>query len=96
MLTQRFLKFLRVNKLLGKQKLYTHYYSLSWWRRFSDENVVEFIPHQAISSNQAKALLPVRPMQRAFYNWATVFEDTNPNLAVRLWSYLTIKIIRGP
>jgi len=94
MLMQRFLQLLRVNKLLGKQKLYTYYYTLSWWSRFSENNVVEFIPHQAIRSNQAKILLPHSLMQRAFYNWATHFEDAHPNLAVKLWPYLTVKIIR--
>ncbi len=94
MAIQLFLKFLRVNKLLGKQKLYTYYQPLSWWRQFSANNVVEFVPHQAMSSNQAKALLPARFLRRAFYDWATKFEDANPNLAVKLWPYVTIKIDR--
>lgn len=96
MMIQQALKSLRVNKLLGKQKLYTHYYPLSWWRQFSDKNAVEFLPHEAMSSNQAKTLLPMNFMQRVFYNWATEFEDVNPGLAVKLWSYLAIKITRMP
>ena len=83
-----------VNKLLGKKKLYTYYYPLSWWGQFSANNIIKIIPHEAISSNQAKALLPIRLLQRAFYNWAMNFEDTNPNLAIKLWSYLTVKINR--
>lgn len=94
MTIQQALKSLRVNKLLAKQKLYTHYYPLSWWRQFSDKNSVEFLPHEAMSSNQSKALLPMNFMQRVFYNWATGFEDANPRRAVKLWSYLTIKITR--
>ena len=94
MLMQGILKLLKVNKLLGKQKLYTHYYPLSWWSRFSENSIVEFMPHQAISSNQAKVLLPHGSMQRVFYKWAARFEDAHPDLAVKLWSYLTIKIIR--
>ena len=94
MMIQRLLKFLRVNKLLGKQKLYTYYYPLSWWSQFSADNIIEIIPHDAISSNQVKALLPISLLQRAFYNWAMSFEDTNPKLAIKLWSYVTVKINR--
>ena len=94
MIIQLALKALRINKLLGKQKLYTHYFSSAWWQQFAGDNKIEIIPHHPISSNQAKALLPSRFLQRTFYNWAMRFEDANPKLAAKLWTYVTIKIDR--
>lgn len=95
MMIQLMLKKIGVNRLLGKNKLYTHYFPLSWWRQFSEIGDVEFLPNAAISNNQAKALLPFRFMQRGFYRWAMKFEDTHSNLAVKLWPYVTVKIDRA-
>ena len=90
MLVQRFLKLLRINKLLKKDKLYIYMFPVSWWSQFCKSCVVNILPNDCISKNQAKALLPFTNLRHKFYSWASRMQNNNPESAVRLWSYVTI------
>ncbi|MCP4429937.1 MAG: class I SAM-dependent methyltransferase [Gammaproteobacteria bacterium] len=90
MLIQRALKLFRVNKLLGKAKLYVHSYPINWWSQFESDCKVSVSGYDAISTNQARTLLPNKSMRSKFFNWASRFEDNHPRLAARLWSYVIV------
>lgn len=92
MLVQRFLKVLRINRLLGIAKLYLYNHSPKWWNQFSGRCAVTILPNDVISTNQAKALLPIIGLRRKFFRWASRFEDRHPEWAVRLWSYVMISL----
>ena len=95
-LIQRFLKFFWINKILGKAKLYIYSYSLSWWLQFGDLCTVRILPHDVMSTNQMRVLMPGNALGKRFFNWAAQFEDRNPKLAIRLWSYPTIVLEKFP
>jgi SAM-dependent methyltransferase len=93
-LVQRALRGLRVNRLLGREKLYVHAHPLSWWSRFARECHVQVRPCDVMSTNQARALLPTEGARRRFFGWATAFEDRRPWTAARLWTYPAIVLDR--
>jgi SAM-dependent methyltransferase len=92
MLIQRFLKVLRINRLLGKAKLYVYNHPTKWWKNFSNRCVVTILPNDAISTNQARVLLPTIGLRRYFFRWAAKLEDMHPDLAVKLWSYVMVML----
>jgi 2-polyprenyl-3-methyl-5-hydroxy-6-metoxy-1,4-benzoquinol methylase len=69
----------------GPPTLYYHGHPLRWWRRFTVECDVAFIPWEVIGSRPARALLWGDRMAAAFFNAAAWFETKAPHAAVRLW-----------
>jgi SAM-dependent methyltransferase len=94
MIVQRFLKRLGVNRLLGKNKLYVFGYPQRWWSRFGDGCDVTLHPYDAISTNQARALLPWRPLRMRFFRWAADLQVRRPRTALALWSYLSVVLVK--
>ncbi len=90
MLIQRALKLFRVNKLIGKAKLYVYSYPIKWWSQFERNCKVSISGYDAISTNQARALLPSKRMRSKFFIWAARLEDNHPGLAAKLWSYVIV------
>ena len=90
MLIQRFLKLLRINKLLKKDKLYLFNHPLSWWMKFSDSCDIQFLPLEIVGTNQARALIPDKRFGKLFYPWAMNFEKKHPRSATRLWSFIAV------
>lgn len=95
MLIQRLLKVLRINKLLGKAKLYVYNYPAQWWGKFRGRCMVTILPNDAISANQVKVLFPTGGLRKRFFRWASEFEDNHPECAARLWSYVTVVLDRS-
>ena len=92
MFIQRLLKGLGINKILGKAKLYFYAYPSKWWDNFRDRCAVTILPNNAISTNQANALLPTIGLRKKFFQWASRFEEKHPERAVKLWSYVTVRL----
>jgi ubiquinone/menaquinone biosynthesis C-methylase UbiE len=89
MIVQRFLKLIGINKLLGKALLYKYEYPLSWWSGFNDTCTIRILPLDVMSANQERVLIPGNRIGKKFYDWVSKFEERNPDLATRLWSYIT-------
>ncbi len=92
MLIQRALKLFRINKLLGKNKLYVYSYPIKWWSQFEGDCKINVSGYDAISTNQARSLLPSNSMRSKFFKWASRLEDRHPSLAARLWSYVIVEL----
>jgi SAM-dependent methyltransferase len=74
----------RGGNVSGPPTLYYHAHPLRWWRRFTVECDVAFIPWEVIGSRPARALLCGDRMAAAFFNAAAWFETKAPHAAVRL------------
>jgi SAM-dependent methyltransferase len=77
----------RGGNVSGLPALYYHVHPLGWWRRFTVECNVAFIPWEVIGSRPARALLRGDRMAAAFFNAAAWFETKAPHAAVRLWQF---------
>src|SRR5262245_7716028 len=91
---QRALRAVRVNRVLGKEKLYVHAHPLSWWSQFSDRCTVRVEPCDVLSTSQARALLPTEGLRTRFFRWAAAYEDRHPGVATKLWAYPVIILDR--
>lgn len=79
----------------GKRTLpYFHAHTLDWWRQFSDECAVNFVPWDVLSSYQEKALLIKGAIAWAFYRICGSLEVVVPRWAVRHWSYPVIVLTK--
>jgi ubiquinone/menaquinone biosynthesis C-methylase UbiE len=90
MLVQTFLKALRINRLLKKNKLYFHSHPKSWWRQFETSCRITVVPFNSISKNQERSLLFFPPARRIFFSWCASMEARHPESASRLWSYVAV------
>jgi SAM-dependent methyltransferase len=86
-LIQRFVRFLQVNKILKKDKLYVYSYPLSWWSQFEELCRVRILPCDIMSYNQARIFFPSEVLRRWLFSWAARFENQHSHLATKLWSY---------
>ena len=77
----------RDGNVSGTPALYYHVHPLGWWRRFTADCNVAFIPWEVIGSRPARALLWGDRMAAAFFNAAAWFETRAPHAAVRLWQF---------
>ena len=89
---QRLLKFFRVHKLLKADKLYNFSHPPCWWSSVANGCEVAIHPYDIMSRNQMRALLPFAGLRRRAFDWASQFEDRNPERAAQLWSYIAIEI----
>ncbi len=89
---QRLLKFFRIHKLLKADKLYNFSHPLRWWATAARGCDVAIHPYDIMSRNQMRALLPFAGLRRRAFDWAHRFEDTHPERARQLWSYISVEI----
>ncbi len=92
MLIQRFLKFFGVHKMLKADKLYCFAHPPRWWETAAKGCAVTIHPYNIMSRNQTRALLPIPALRRRVFSWASKYEDRNPRMAARLWSYIAVEI----
>jgi len=76
--------------------LYYYVYPLNWWKRFTVECDVVFIPWEVIGSRPARILLWGNRMAVAFFSAAAWFETKAPRAAVRLWTYPIVVLDKKP
>lgn len=67
--------------------LYFKSLPLRFWKQFEASCEVDILPWQVFSASQEAKYIRSDAAAERFYTWAASFEEKNPRLAVRLWSY---------
>jgi SAM-dependent methyltransferase len=71
-------------------KLYNYVRPLGWWRRFSPQCHLSFLPSEVIGSRAARALLRTQGMASLFFAVAQWIENRFPRPASWMWQYSII------
>jgi ubiquinone/menaquinone biosynthesis C-methylase UbiE len=93
---QKIYRMLRLNKVFAGGELYFYTHRLGWWRRFLDSCELKMLPLYVLPNRVVRMLIPDNSFGKAVFKFFSAFEEAFPALAVRLWSYPLIVLIKKP
>lgn len=90
----------RLKAVAGRKKplesgpIYFFAHPLSWWKRFSDEAVIQIVPWRSLNANESRRLIPDNALGRRMFRALLAFEGTFPRAAVWAGCYPMIVLAK--
>jgi SAM-dependent methyltransferase len=91
---QKLLRLSGITKIFSESELYFHTYPLRWWKSFADCCEIKILPWSVFNARVLRTLIPNNRLGKYLFKLFSVVEDKYPKIAIRLWSYSMVVLVK--